>query len=107
MKILYLSHILNIHDFRFLDKLVSNDHDVLLVAIDNNKISKEISNIGGLKHVLIPRPLPKHSLKYFLSPVSIILAIKHILHRMIEKISFFNKHLNRQTFIRHYEFRFL
>ena len=106
MKILYLSHILNIHDFRFLDKLVSNNHDVLLVAIDNNKISKEISNIDGLKHVLIPRPLPKHSLKYFLSPVSIILAIKHILYRMIENTAFLNKYLNRRTIIRHYEFRF-
>ena len=107
MKILYLSHILNIHDFRFLDKLVSNNHDVLLVAIDNNKISKEISNIDGLKHVLIPRPLPKHSLKYFFSPVSVILAIKHILYRMIENTAFFNKYLNRRTIIRHYEFRFL
>ena len=36
MKILYLSHILSIHDSRFLEKLSSSNHDVLLVAVDNS-----------------------------------------------------------------------
>ena len=107
MRIIYLSHIMNIHDFRFLDKLVSNNHDVLLVAIDNNKISKEISNIAGLKHVLIPKPLPRYSFKFFISPRSIILAIKHMIYRIIENIAFFNNYLNKRITLRHHEFRLL
>tara|TARA_B100000519_G_C14221178_1_gene427636 strand:- start:275 stop:1486 length:1212 start_codon:yes stop_codon:yes gene_type:complete len=98
---------MNIHDFRFLDKLVSNNHDVLLVAIDNNKISKEISNIAGLKHVLIPKPLPRYSFKFFISPRSIILAIKHMIYRIIENIAFFNNYLNKRITLRHHEFRLL
>ena len=107
MRIIYLSHIMNIHDFRFLNKLVSNNHDVLLVAIDNNKISKEISNIAGLKHVLIPKPLPRYSFKFFISPRSIILAIKHMIYRIIENIAFFNNYLNKRITLRHHEFRLL
>ncbi len=107
MKILYLSHILSIHDFRFLDKLISNKHDVLLVAIDNNRIPEKILNIEGLKYMAMPRPLPKHSLKYFLSPSSIMLALRHTAFRMIENISFFNNYLNERTSFLHHEFRIL
>ena len=58
MRIIYLSHILNIHDYRYLEKLTASNHDVLLVAIDNN-IPEPISSIDGLKHIFIQRPLTK------------------------------------------------
>ena len=88
MRIIYLSHILKIHDFRFLDKLSASNHNILLVAIDNNKISKLISSIDGLKYVTIPRPLPRHDYRYYFSYESIILALLHKLYRVIEKIGF-------------------
>ena len=54
-----MSHILSIHDFRFLEKLSLSNHDVLLVAIDNSNIPESISSIDGLKHIFIQRPLTK------------------------------------------------
>jgi len=54
-----MSHILSIHDSRFLEKLSLSNHDVLLVAIDNSNIPESISSIDGLKHIFIQRPLTK------------------------------------------------
>ncbi len=67
MRIIYLSHILSIHDSRFLEKLSASNHDVLLVAVDNSDIPESISSIDGLKYVTIPRPLPMHDYKYYFS----------------------------------------
>jgi len=106
MKILYMSHILSIHDFRFLEKLSSSNHDVLLVAIDNSNIPESISSIDGLKHIVIPRPLPKNNLKYFLSLQAIFLLIRHGIYRIIEKFSFFESYFSEKTKISHQEFRF-
>jgi glycosyltransferase involved in cell wall biosynthesis len=107
MRIIYLSHILNIHDYRFLEKLSASNHDVLLVAIDNSEIPKSISSIYGLKHVVIPRPLPMHNYKYYFSFESIILALGHYLYRVIEKLGFHKKVFNKRTVYSHEEFRFL
>jgi L-malate glycosyltransferase len=107
MKILYVSHILNIHDSRFLEKLLSSNHDVLLVAVENNKIPKSITGIYGLKQVVIPRPLPMHDYKYYFSFESIIIAIRHFLYRVIEKLGFHKKVFNKRTLFSHEEFRFL
>ena len=49
-----MSHILSIHDFRFLEKLLTSNHDVLLVAVDNSDIPESISSIDGLKHIVVP-----------------------------------------------------
>ena len=107
MRIIYLSHILNIHDFRFLDKLSSSSHDVLLVAIDNCKIPEPISSIYGLKYVAIPRPLPRHDYRYYFSFESIILALRHKLYRIIDKFGFPKKLFNKRLIFSHEEFRFL
>ena len=106
MKILYLSHILSIHDFRFLEKLSSSNHDVLLVALDNSNIPKSISKIDGLKHIVIPRPLPKNSFKYYLSFKEIILFLRHGIYRIIENFSFLKSYFSETTKISHLEFRF-
>ena len=107
MKIIYLSHILNIHDYRFLEKLSASNHDVLLVAIDNSEIPKSISSIYGLKHVAIPRPLPMHNYKYYFSFESIILALRHKLYRTMEKFGFSKKFFPEKSQFLHEEFRFL
>ena len=107
MRIIYLSHILNIHDSRFLEKLSESNHDVLLVAIDNSEIPESISSLDGLNHVLIPRPLPTHDYKYYFSFESIIIAIRHFLYRVIEKLGFHKKVFNKRTVYSHDEFRFL
>ena len=107
MKILYMSHILSIHDFRFLDKLSSSSHDVLLVAIDNCKIPEPISSIYGLKHVAIPRPFPRLDYRYYFSFESIILALRHKLYRIIDKFGFPKKLFNKRTLFSHEEFRLL
>ena len=107
MRIIYLSHILNIHDYRFLEKLSSSNHDVLLVAIDNNKIPEPISSIVDLKYVTISRPLPRLNYKYYFSIVSIVLALRHMLYRVIEKSGFLVKLFNKRTLLLHEEFRFL
>jgi L-malate glycosyltransferase len=107
MRIIYLSHQLNIHDFRFLEKLSSSNHNVLLVAVDNSNIPESISSIDGLKYVTIPRPLPMHDYKYFFSFISIILALRHYLYRVIEKLDFHKKVFNKRTLYSHEEFRFL
>jgi len=107
MRIIYLSHILNIHDFRFLEKITSSKHDVLLVAIDNCKIPEPISSIDGLEYVIIPRPLPRLNYKYYFSFESIILALRHKLFRIIEKIDFLIKLVGQRTIFSHEEFRFL
>ena len=91
MKILYLSHILSIHDYRFLDKLLSNNHDVLLVALDKNEIPEIISSLKDLKTVLIPRPLPKHNMKYYFSIRSILLALIHLVFRIIQNSTLLKK----------------
>jgi glycosyltransferase involved in cell wall biosynthesis len=106
MKILYMSHILSIHDFRFLEKLSLSNHDVLLVAIDNSEIPKSISSIFGLKHIVIPRPLPKNNFKYYLSFRAIILSLRHGIYRIIEKFSYFKSYFSETTKISHQEFRF-
>ena len=64
MRIIYLSHILNIHDFRFLEKITSSKHVVLLVAIENSNVPESISNLDGLKHETIPRPNLIYDYKY-------------------------------------------
>jgi len=51
-----MSHILSIHDYRFLEKLSFSEHDVLLVAIDNTKIPENIANLNGIKQIVVPRP---------------------------------------------------
>jgi glycosyltransferase involved in cell wall biosynthesis len=107
MKIIYLSHILNIHDYRFLEKLSASNHDVLLVAVDNSNIPESISSIDGLKHVVIPRPFPMHDYKYYFSFISIIIALRHYLYRVIEKLDFHKKLFNKRTLYSHEEFRFL
>ena len=99
MRIIYLSHQLNIHDFRFLEKLSSSNHNVLLVAVDNSNIPESISSIDGLKYVTIPRPLPMHDYKYFFSFISIILALRQYLYRVIEKLDFHKKVFNKNKFI--------
>ena len=91
MRIIYLSHILNIHDYRYLEKLTASNHDVLLVAVDNSEIPESISSIDGLKYVIIPRPLPMHDYKYYFSFISIIIALRHYLYRVIEKLDFHKK----------------
>ena len=106
MRIIYLSHILSIHDSRFLEKLLSSNHDVLLVAIDNSEIPKSISSIYGLKHVAIPRPLPMHNYKYYFSFESIIIALRHSLYRVIEKLGFQEKVFNKRTLLSHESFVF-
>lgn len=107
MKILYMSHILSIHDFRFLDKLSSSKHEVLLVSIDRNDVPNYISNLDGIKILTIPRPVPRFNFRYFLSFESILLAIKHIIYRMIQNFQFFKNYFNDQTKFLHQEFRFL
>ena len=102
-----MSHILSIHDFRFLEKLSSSNHDVLLVAVDNSNIPESISSIDGLKHVAIPRPFPRHDYKYYFSFKSIILAIRHILYRVLEKFAFVKKIFNKRALFSHEEFRLL
>ena len=106
MKILYMSHILSIHDSRFLKKLLSSNHDVLLVAIDNSNIPESISSIEGLKHIVIPRPLPKNNFKYYLSFQAIILLLTHGIYMIIEKFSYFKSYFSDTTKISHQEFRF-
>jgi glycosyltransferase involved in cell wall biosynthesis len=106
MKILYLSHILSIHDFRFLEKLSSSNHDVLLVAIDNSNIPESISSIDGLNYITIPRPNLLYDYKYYLSFYSIILAIWHLFYRVIEQFGIENKLFNKKTIFSHTEFRF-
>jgi glycosyltransferase involved in cell wall biosynthesis len=101
-----MSHILNIHDFRFLEKLSSSNHDVLLVAVDNINIPESISSIDGLKHIVIHRPLPKNSFKYYLSFQAIILLLRHGIYRIIEKFSYFKSYFSDTTKISHQEFRF-
>ena len=107
MRIIYLSHILNIHDYRFLEKLSASNHDVLLVAVDNSDIPESISSIDGLKYVTIPRPLPMHDYKYYFSFLSIIIALRHYLYRIIEKLDFHKRVFNKRTIYSHEEFRFL
>ena len=107
MKILYLSHILSIHDSRFLEKLSSSNHDVLLVAVDNSNIPESISSINGLKCVTIPRPIPGHDYKYYFSFNSIIIAFRHKIYRVLEKFAFVKKLFNKRTLLSHEEFRFL
>ena len=91
MRIIYLSHILNIHDYRFLEKLSASNHDVLLVAVDNSNIPESISSIDGLKCVTIPRPIPGHDYKYYFSFNSIIIAFRHKIYRVLEKFAFVKK----------------
>ena len=91
MKILYMSHILSIHDSRFLEKLLSSNHDVLLVAVDNSNIPESISSIDGLKCVTIHRPNPGHDYKYYFSFNSIIIAFRHKIYRVLEKFAFVKK----------------
>ena len=105
MKILYLSHILSIHDYRFLDKLLSNNHDVLLVALDKNEIPEIISSLKDLKTVLIPRPLPKHNMKYYFSIRSILLALIHLVFRIIQNSTLLKNYINERTNILHHEFK--
>ena len=107
MKILYMSHILSIHDSRFLKKLLSSNHDVLLVAIDNSNIPESISSIDGLKHVAIPRPFPMHDYNYYISFKSIVIALNHILYRVLEKFVFIKKLFNKRSLFSHEEFRLL
>ena len=106
MKILYMSHILSIHDSRFLKKLLLSNHDVLLVAIDNSNIPESISSIDGLKHIVIPRPLPKNNFKYYMSFQEIILLLIHGIYKIIEKFSYFKSYFSDTTKISHQEFRF-
>ena len=106
MKILYLSHILTIWDYHFLEKLSSSNHDVILVAIDKSKIPESISSIDGLKHVIIPRPHPRQDYRYYFSFESIILALRHKLYRVIEKFGYPKKLFNKRTLFSHDEFRF-
>ena len=107
MKILYMSHILSIHDFRFLEKLSSSPNNILLVALDRNNVPDFISNLNAIEYLTVPRPLPRYKLKYFLSFRSMLLAIRHIAYRIIENSPLFNKYFNERTIILHQEFRFL
>ena len=106
MRIIYLSHILNIHDFRFLEKITSRKHVVLLVAIENNNIPESISNIDGLKHETIPRPNLIYDYKFYLSFHSTLLALLHILYRAIETFGFTQKLFKKRTVLSHQEFRY-
>jgi len=107
MKILYISHILSIHDSRFLEKLLSSNHDVLLVAVENSKIPESISSLDGLKHVTIPRPLPTHGYKNYFSLQFVILALKHKLFRFIENIGLVEKIFSEKTLLTHESFHLL
>jgi len=107
MKILYMSHILSIHDLRFIEKLLSSNHDVLLVAVDNSNIPESISSIDSLKCVTIPRPILERDYKYYFSFNSIIIALRHKIYRVLEKFAFVKKLFNKRTLLLHEEFRFL
>ena len=107
MRILYLSHILTVPDFRFLKKLLLTKHDILLVAMENSSIPESISSIDGLKCVTIPRPLPRHNYRYYFSFESIILALRHKLYRIMEKFGFSKKFFPEKSQFLHEEFRFL
>ena len=107
MKIIYLSHFLDVHDCRFLKKLSESNHDVLLVAVDNSNIPESISSIDGLKHVAIPRPFPRHDYNYYISFKSIVIALSHILYKVLEKFTFVKKLFNKRYLFSHEEFRLL
>lgn len=107
MKILYMSHILSIHDFRFLEKLLTSNHDVLLVAVDNSDIPESISSIDGLKSVAIPRPLPTHGYKNYFSLRFIMLALRHKLFRFIENLGLVEKLFNKKTILAHESFHLI
>ena len=98
---------MTIWDYRFLEKLSSSNHDVLLVAVDNSNIPESISSINGLKCVTIPRPIPGHDYKYYFSFNSIIIAFRHKIYRVLEKFAFVKKLFNKRTLLSHEEFRFL
>ena len=106
MKILYMSHILSIHDYRFLEKLSTSSHEVLLVAIDNTEIPENIANLKGIKQIVVSRPLPRLNFKYYISLTAINLAVRHMLYRIIEKNKFLQIIFDDKTKLSHEEFRY-
>ena len=101
-----MSHILSIHDYRFLEKLSYSEYDVLLVAIDNTKIPENIANLNGIKQIVVPRPLPRLNFKYYLSLSAINLAVRHIIYRIVAKNKFLEKLFDDKTILLHEEFRY-
>ena len=102
-----MSHILSLHDSRFLEKLSASNHDVLLVAVDNSNIPESISSIDGLKYVTLPRPLQTNAYKNYFSLQFIMLILIHKLYRTLEKFTFVKKLFSKRTLFLHEEFRFL
>ena len=107
MKILYVSHQANLHDFRFIYKLLSNNHDVLVVAMEKYEISGPILKLDGLKSVAIPRPLPRHEYKNYFSLKFIMLALRHRLFRFIENLGLVEKLFNEKTILAHESFHLI
>lgn len=104
---MYLSKILSIHDFRFLQKLSDSHHEVLLVAMENFRIPESISALKGIKYVTIPRPLPRQDYKNYFSLQFIILALRHKLYRILEKFELVEKYFNEKSILMHESFHFL
>ena len=104
MRILYISKTLSIHDYRFLEKFSSSDHEVLLFAPENSSIPEPISSLAGVRFMNFSHPRPRSDYKYYLSWQSIIIALRHIFYRVIERLGLRDKIFNHRTILSHSPF---
>ena len=105
MKILYVSKVLSIHDYRFLQKLSLSDHEVLLFAVENSRIPEPISGLTSIRFLTFSRPHPRSDYRFYFSLQSILLALTHIFYLLIENLGFHDKVFSDRTIRSHVSFR--
>ena len=105
MKILYVSKVLSIHDYPFLQKLSLSVHEVLLFSVMNSRIPEPISGLTGIRFMTFSLPRPRSDYRFYLSLRSILLALIRIFYLLIDNLGFHDKVFSDRTIRSHVSFR--